>query len=85
MSMPLAAASVLINLQDSKRLEHISYRKICQNLVISFLITLHFTSHTQADSQLNLSSFEFLQRLLSVSRRESGGEFSGMNSTEELH
>lgn len=42
--------------------------------------------HVQnAHSQLDLSLFKFLQRLLSLTRRESGGELSGLDSTEEPH
>lgn len=41
--------------------------------------------HRHTHSQLDLSLFKFLQRLLSLTRRESGGELSSLNSTEELH
>ncbi len=45
----------------------------------------HTHTHTHTDSQLDLSLFKFLQRVLSVARRESGGELSSVNSTKELH
>lgn len=41
--------------------------------------------HRHTHSQLDLSLFKFLQRLLSLTRRESGGELSSLNSTKELH
>lgn len=49
-----------------------------------FFFTLLLTC-TQRHSQLDLSLFEFLQRPLSFTRRESWGELSSLNSTEELH
>lgn len=37
------------------------------------------------DSQLDLSLLKLLQCLLSLSRRESGGELCSLNSTKQLH
>lgn len=39
----------------------------------------------QKHSQLDLSLFKFLQRLLPLTRRESGGELGSLDSTKELH
>ena len=49
-----------------------------------FFFTLLLTC-TQKHSQLDLSLFEFLQRPLSFTGRESWGELSSLNSTKELH
>lgn len=50
-----------------------------------FLVTFSVLHAQDTHSQLDLSLFKLLQRLLSLTRRESGGELGGLDSTKELH
>lgn len=51
------------------------------------IISIHTHTHTHplTHSQLDFSLFKLLQRLLSLTRREAGGELCSLNSTKELH